>query len=136
MDPTGNHIKNQYHPLTLLIAVVWLVNGLFCKLLNFVPRHTEIVGQIVNKEYAREITIGIGLLEVLMAVWIISGIKSRFNAIVQIVIILVMNVIEQIVVPDLLLWGKLNFIFSLLFAMLIYYREFIQKKKITVAHGV
>jgi hypothetical protein len=35
-----------------LIAAAWLVNGLFCKVLNFVPRHEEIVRRILGDEYS------------------------------------------------------------------------------------
>ncbi|WP_245705453.1 hypothetical protein [Chitinophaga filiformis] len=43
-----------------------------------------------------------------MAVWILSGIKSRLNAILQMVVVAAMNIPEFFLVPDLLLWGRLN----------------------------
>jgi hypothetical protein len=36
-----------YKLLNYLIAAVWLVNGLFCKVLGLVPRHQEIVATIL-----------------------------------------------------------------------------------------
>lgn len=53
--------------LNFFIAAVWLVNGLFCKVLNLVPRHQEIVATILGQEHARLLTIAIGISEVLMA---------------------------------------------------------------------
>ena len=59
--------KNLNKALTLLISVVWLANGLFCKVLNLVPRHEQIVARILGEDYSRPLTILIGLSEVLMA---------------------------------------------------------------------
>ena len=50
--------------LTYLIAAVWFINGLFCKLLNFVPRHQQIVAQILGEEYAVILTKLIGVAEI------------------------------------------------------------------------
>ncbi|MCT8338564.1 DoxX-like family protein [Flavobacteriaceae bacterium TK19130] len=119
--------------ITVLIALVWLVNGLFCKVLDLVPRHQQIVGEILGQEYAGELTMAIGLAEAGMAVWILSGYKSRFNAVLQIIIIATMNILEFLLVPDFLLWGKANSIFALLFILVIYYNEFQLKPKIVQA---
>ncbi|MBW8361866.1 MAG: DoxX-like family protein [Kaistella sp.] len=124
-----NKIK-IYNFLNYFFALVWLVNGLFCKILNLEPRHLEIVGRILGSEHSRIFTFAIGISEVLMAVWILLKISSKLNAVAQIVIIFAMNIIEFIVVPDLLLWGKFNIIFALFFIALIYYKEFILKKEI------
>lgn len=121
--------NNPYKIISYCIASVWLINGLFCKVLNFVPRHEQIVARILSHNYSRRLTIMIGLSEVLMCIWVLSNIKSRINAITQIVIILTMNTLEFILVPDILLWGKLNSFFALLFVTLIYYNEFYLKQK-------
>lgn len=117
--------------LTWFIASVWLINGLFCKILNFVPRHEAIVSAILSDEYSRFLTMLIGGAEIIMAVWILSGFRSRLNAIIQIVIIASMNLIEFKMVPDLLLWRKANILFALLFILIIFYNEFVLKRKIT-----
>ena len=117
--------------LTFCIATVWLVNGLFCKILNLVPRHEQIVAQILGGDYSRELTILIGLSEILMAIWVLSKFKTRLNAITQITIVGLMNFLEFILVPDLLLWGKLNSLFAFLFILVIYFNEFYWNKKIT-----
>ena len=119
--------------LTAFSALVWLVNGLFCKVLNMVPRHQLIVSRILGTEHALFFTKVIGVLEILMLVWILSKIKPRFCAIVQIFIIAIMNVLEFILVPDLLLFGKLNILFASLFILIIYLNEFHLMKKADIA---
>lgn len=52
----------QLHKLTgYTIAAVWIINGLFCKVLNLVPRHQQIVARFFGDEYARHITVVIGI---------------------------------------------------------------------------
>lgn len=115
--------------LNCLIATVWIVNGLFCKLLNLVPRHQEIVAKILGIGNAGLITKTIGLSEIAMAVWILSGFRTRLNTIIQILIIATMNILEFILAPDLLLWGRYNALFAFLFILLIYYNEFHLRNK-------
>jgi len=122
--------RNKHLLLNYLIAAVWLVNGLFCKVLNMAPRHEEIVATLLGGSHSRMLTLLIGYAEVFMTVWIISGRFSRINAVIQIAVIAVMNSIEFIYVPKLLLWGKANSLFALLFIVLIYYTEFYLKKKL------
>ncbi|MEY2917238.1 MAG: hypothetical protein RIS73_952, partial [Bacteroidota bacterium] len=64
--------RKKQQLLNYLIATVWLINGLFCKVLNFVPRHQEIVAQILGNNNARLFTFLIGLAEIIMTIWIIS----------------------------------------------------------------
>ena len=123
------HIQKTQAIIKYFIATVWLANGLFCKVLNLVPRHRQIVASIVGNDYARFFTITIGMSEIVMAIWIISNIKSRLNAITQIAIIATMNILEFRLVPDLLLWGKFNSIFAFLFIFLICINEFYLNKK-------
>lgn len=119
MNETKTH-----QTLTWLIALVWLINGFFCKVLNLVPRHQEIVERILGNDHAKLFTLLIGFAETIMAAWILSGVYSRFNALTQIVIVACMNAIEFILAPDLLLWGKLNAFFAFLFMLSIFYNEF------------
>ena len=115
--------------LNYLIATVWIINGLFCKLLNLVPRHQEIVARILGIENAGLITKAIGLSEIAMAAWILSGFRTRLNTIIQILVIATMNILEFILAPDLLLWGRYNALFAFLFILLIYYNEFHLRNK-------
>ena len=122
--------KNKHTILIYILSTVWLVNGLVCKVLNLVPRHEEIVAQILGAEHSRLFTVLVGLSEVIMAIWIFSKFKSKLNAVAQITVVAVMNTLEFILVPDLLLWGKLNSFYALLFIGLVYYTEFVLNKKI------
>jgi len=124
-------IKNLHTTVTLLISLVWLANGLFCKVLNLVPRHEQIVGRILGEDYSKPLIILIGLSEIIMAVWVLSKFKSKLNAITQILVVTTMNMLEFILVPDLLLWGRLNSVFALFFIVTIYYNEFVLNKKLT-----
>lgn len=118
-----------YKTLTYCIAAVWIANGLFCKVLDLVPRHEEIVARILGADHSRLFTILIGSAEVVMAIWILSGFKSKWNAIAQIVVVATMNTLEFILVPDLLLWGKLNSLYAFLFILVVYYNAFHLNKK-------
>lgn len=115
--------------LSYTIAFVWIANGLLCKVLDLVPRHQQIVARILGDVHSRNLTMLIGFLEIGMAVWILSNIKPRFNALLQIAIVGVMNVVEYILAPDLLLWGKMNAFFAFLFILVIYVNEFPLNKK-------
>ncbi|OQP61699.1 hypothetical protein A3860_31025 [Niastella vici] len=120
-----------YRLLNLLIAAVWIANGLFCKLLNLVPRHQEIVARILGNAHATLLTRLIGMAEIAMAVWIISGYRARQNALTQVLIIATMNVLEFILAPDLLLWGRFNLLFACLFMLLILYNEYFLKPELS-----
>jgi len=121
--------RRIYKILTYCIATVWIVNGLFCKVLNLVPRHEHIVARILGDDYSRPLTILIGLSEIIMAIWILSGYKTKLNAIAQILVVATMNTLEFILVPDLLLWGKLNSLFAFLLILVVYYNEFYLNRK-------
>jgi uncharacterized membrane protein YphA (DoxX/SURF4 family) len=123
--------RKAHKIVTYCIATVWVANGLFCKILNLVPRHEQIVSRILGNDYSRPLTILIGLSEIMMAIWILSGFKTRLNAIGQIAVVATMNILEFILVPDLLLWGKLNSMFAFVLILVIYYNEFNLNRKIT-----
>ncbi|MEY4902626.1 MAG: hypothetical protein RLZZ292_441 [Bacteroidota bacterium] len=94
------------------IAAVWFINGFFCKVLNLVPRHQQIVARILGDDYAPLLTKLIGFGEIAMAIWILSGLFPRWNTYTQIALIATMNVLEFFLVPDLLLWGHGNIVFA------------------------
>ncbi|MEO5645600.1 MAG: DoxX-like family protein [Bacteroidia bacterium] len=126
---TSNKILQVRTILTIFIFLVWLINGLFCKVLNLVPRHEEIVARILGHQHAFLFTKLIGISEILMALWIISRIKPRFCALAQVCIIAAMNTIEFFLAPDLLLFGKFNSLVALFFIAVIFYNESITGKK-------
>jgi uncharacterized membrane protein len=122
--------KSAHKLLSFCIAAIWIANGLFCKVLNLIPRHELIVAKLLGTVHARLLTIIIGWSEILMAIWILSNIKSRINAVAQILIIAAMNTLEFILVPDLLLWGKANAVFAFILIVVVYFNEFCLNKKL------
>ena len=123
--------RHLYRILTWLIAAIWIINGLFCKVLNLVPRHQEIVAAILGIDHSGILTILIGLAEILMGVWILTRIKTQLNAITQILIIGIMNALEFLFVPNLLLFGKFNSVLAFLLIAVICYHEFMLKPRLS-----
>lgn len=118
---------------TYFIALVWLGNGLFAKVLNFVPRHGLIVQTIfqdfIDIETSFYLTKLIGLSEIVLAFLILSEYKSRLVSILQILLVIIMNIIEFVLVDDLLLFGRWNLVIALFFSFFIYWNEFIWKNE-------
>ncbi|UOR06192.1 DoxX-like family protein [Hymenobacter aerilatus] len=117
--------------LRYLFATVWLVNGTV-KLLHLVPRHEAIVARIVGATHATVLTRLIGVAELGMTIWVLSGRWVRVNAALQIAVVLLMNVLEFWLAPDLLLWHRLNIVFAGLFALVVYYYGFVLQPAATV----
>ena len=113
-----------YRTLTYLIALVWLVNGLLCKVLGLVPRHAAIVARILGPTHAEALTRLIGVAEIGMAIWLLSGIKRRWCVLAQMGLVATMNTLEYALAPDLLLWGRANALFAGLFVVLLYLYAF------------
>jgi hypothetical protein len=110
--------------LNWAFAAVWLVNGLYCKVLDGVPRHRLIVGRILGAEHAGLLTKAIGVGECLMGVWILIGVWPRLSAAAQIVLVVVMNAIEFVLAPDLLLFGRMNAVVALVYIGIVYWDTF------------
>lgn len=117
--------------VTYFIASVWLISGLLCKVLNVVPRHEQIVAIILGKGHSGLFTLLIGMAEIIMGIWVLSRFKKQLNAIIQMGVIALMNILEFILAPGLLLWGRLNIVFACMFIGLIYYNEFMLAKRLT-----
>ena len=110
-----------------LIALVWLGNGFYCKVIGGFPRHQEIVATILGEEFAGPLTVLIGLGEIFIALWIWS---DRFRGAcgwLQIVLVLTMNIVEQIMAPELLLWGTWNFLWAVGFSAVVWW-AFLRKE--------
>ena len=71
----------------------------------------------------------IGFAEIGMAVWIVSRFKSRLCAMMQILVAAAMNMLEFVLMPDLLLWGRYNSVFALVFVAVVFYHEFVPGRK-------
>lgn len=125
----------RYQLIIVLQAVVWLVFGLFGKILPTNSRHVEIVSEILSIQQATPITQAIGIGEILIGFWILSGMARKTVTVVQILLVLSMNIVEFLLVPHLLLYGNLNLIFAVVFATLIYLNEFQWKRTKIVQHA-
>ncbi len=75
------------------IASVWLYQGLWCKLLGRTPHHQEIIGMVpfLNASLAHWALVALGSVECVLAVWVVSGIRAREAALVQIFLLVSMN---------------------------------------------
>ncbi len=124
--------KVIHHAILLLSAAVWFVNGMYCKILNRVPRHQEIVEHILQISNGRTLTIIIGLAEVLMSIWIISRWREKLCVFTQMFVVIMMNILEFALAPQLLLWGRMNIVFAMCFVILIYCNEFFICKKVSI----
>lgn len=109
--------------LRIAFAMVWIVNGLWFKILDGEPRHRRIVGRILGTEHAGVLTVLIGVGELVIAAWILSGWRSRESAWAQIVLVMTMNVIEFVLVPDLLLFGRFNLLIAAAYCLVVAWSE-------------
>jgi len=108
-----------------VVALVWLINGLFAKVLGLVPRHEDIVARMTGEASADVVVVLIGLGEIALAMVILWGRYPRALAILQISLVVLMNILEVWRAGDLLLWGKANAAFALSFCVLVYYHGII-----------
>jgi hypothetical protein len=99
--------RNAARIATVALAAVWLGNGLLAKVLGFVPRHEEIVARFFGDAHARGIVVAIGLGEIAMAAWIVSGYRRRRCALAQATLVVAMNGLELWRARDLLLFPVL-----------------------------
>lgn len=92
--------------VSLFVASVWIVHGLFNKLLHGSSRHLQIVQAVPGLAGAagERALILIGLVEVGIGLWVLSGWSARRCAAVQTILLLSMNVAELTFARPLLLW--------------------------------
>ena len=87
----------------ILIAGVWIFHGLFSKVLNGVPRHRLIVERILGEDIGGVAVVVIGVMEILLGFWVLSGRWRRINATVQTLGLITMNALEIFLARDLLI---------------------------------
>jgi uncharacterized membrane protein YphA (DoxX/SURF4 family) len=80
--------------IRLALALVWLYNGLWLKVIALDQHHLDIVRSVVGSSGIEPVLLlrGIGGCETLLAVGIISGLFHRFVSYFQIAIIITMNI--------------------------------------------
>ncbi len=90
----------------MLVASVWLVHGLYNKVLLGSPRHLAIVQSVPGLSGAagERALVAIGVLEIGIGLWVLSGTFAHACAAVQTVLLLSMNVVELSFARELLLW--------------------------------
>ena len=93
-------------PSTILVASVWMVHGLYNKLLHGSPRHLAIVQSVPGLSGAagEHVLLAVGACEVALALWVLSGWMAPVCAAAQTVALLSMNAVELTVARHLLLW--------------------------------
>lgn len=101
------------------IAGVWILNGLVFKIFDLIPRHKAIVSELLSQEWADSLIVLIGTGETILGILILLNWKPKFLAIVQVILILSMNLIEFFFIQELLLFGPLNLLFSVLLSLAI-----------------
>lgn len=79
--------------IRIAIALVWLYQGFWCKVLGGVPRHEAIIASVpfIGSAAGRVALIMLGLLECGIGLWVLSGRWMRQVAIVQTTLLAAMN---------------------------------------------
>ena len=75
------------------ISLVWLYEGLWCKLLSGCPSHAVIVRSLPDpvSRVAGPLLVGIGTFEVALGLWVLSGRQRRPAAWAQTIVLILMN---------------------------------------------
>lgn len=85
----------------LAVALVWLYQGLWCKVLGRCPGHRAIVAAVpgLAGQSGAIVLAGLGMIETGLAVWVLSGWRPRWAATAQTLLLVGMN-------GGGLLWGR------------------------------
>jgi hypothetical protein len=75
------------------IALVWLYQGLWCKVLGWSPQQKGLVADVpfIGPVAAGTVLIALGLIECSIAVWVLSGKRMRDAAFAQTALLIAMN---------------------------------------------
>ncbi|MEM1059365.1 MAG: DoxX-like family protein [Verrucomicrobiota bacterium] len=101
-------MTNVYGPrmvwaIRIAAAGVWFFFGFVLKVLGAEPRHEAIVAAVLGSAVAGPATVLVGLGEIVLGVWVLSGWRPRICAAAQTAAILAMNTLELIFAQELLL---------------------------------
>ncbi len=83
-------------PLLLVragVAVVWLYEGLWCKVLGREPHQVQVVEAVprLGPIFGRRFLVALGVVEVALAAWVASGVTPGLCAIAQTIVLVVLN---------------------------------------------
>jgi uncharacterized membrane protein YphA (DoxX/SURF4 family) len=75
------------------VAGVWLYHGFWCKLLGGCPEQVDVVASVpwLRGSRAKTVLLGIGVVETVLAVWVVSGQRPRAAAAVGTALVAGMN---------------------------------------------
>jgi hypothetical protein len=87
------HTIPQSKLIRLSVALVWLYQGLWCKVLGRSPGHAAVISTVpfIGTAGSRDALIALGLLECCIAAWVWSGRRMWEAAMVQTVLLAAMN---------------------------------------------
>jgi hypothetical protein len=76
------------------VAAVWLYEGLWCKLLRGEPREIEVVKAVprYGERFGVPFLMTLGVVEVMIALWVLSGAEPFLCALAQTVLLVTLNV--------------------------------------------
>lgn len=79
--------------IRIAVAAVWLYEGLWCKLLGGAPDQSRIVQSVpyFGPRFGRLVLGAIGVIEVALALWVLSGAAPILCAATQTVLLVAMN---------------------------------------------
>ena len=86
----------MFPPLVVIrasIAAVWLYEGLWCKLLGRAPSQVQVVTAVprLGPRFGPAFLKALGVVEVVIAVWVMTGIAPGTCAITQTALLVVLN---------------------------------------------
>ena len=102
------------------IALVWMYEGLWCKVLGHAPRHEAILTSLplLTTAEAHSLFLALGCLECVIGVWVFSGWRPAQGALIQTALLVGMNagglIFAARLVPDPAAMLLQNFTFLLL----------------------
>jgi uncharacterized membrane protein YphA (DoxX/SURF4 family) len=77
----------------LAIALVWIYQGLWCKVLGRTPRHAKVVEStpFLGARGSHVVLLALGWFEVLLGIWVLTGLYLYPAAILQTALLFAMN---------------------------------------------
>jgi uncharacterized membrane protein YphA (DoxX/SURF4 family) len=80
--------------MRVAIAAVWLYEGLWCKILGRLPSQAQVVASVpgLGPRFGQPFLKVLGVVEVLLALWVLSGIFPGVCAIAETTLLVLLNV--------------------------------------------